>query len=151
MKKNKIITITITIAILSIIIIALFCQNKSLEKEIIEYSIENDSLFIMQYVLEDEQCLYFGKEEKEVLEKLPDPIYRKDVLLYDDSAGLNRLHFLYYPYIKRIKNGDSIHLHTYKWINPFSNRNMYYISFEKIGDKWIATTCLEYDSIFVQF
>ena len=149
MKKNKI--IIITIAILSIIIIALFCQNKSLENDCIEYSREIDSLFIMQYVLEDEQCLYFGKEEKEVLEKLPDPIYRKDVLLYDDSAGLNRLHFLYYPYIKRIKNGDSIHLHTYKWINPFSNRNIYYISFEEIDDKWIATTCLEYDSISIQF
>lgn len=149
MKKNKF-TI-ITIAILSILVLVLFFQNKSLENDCIEYSREIDSLFMMQYVREDEQCLYFGKEEKEVLEKLPDPIYRKDVLLYDDSAGLNRLHFLYYPYIKRIKNGDSIHLHTYKWINPFSNRNMYYISFEKIGDKWIATTCLEYDSIFVQF
>ena len=149
MKKNKF-TI-ITIAILSILVLLLFFQNKSLENDCIEYSREIDSLFMMQYVREDEQCLYFGKEEKEVLEKLPDPIYRKDVLLYDDSAGLNRLHFLYYPYIKRIKNGDSIHLHTYKWINPFSNRNMYYISFEKIGDKWIATTCLEYDSIFVQF
>ena len=149
MKKNKF-TI-ITIAILSILVLVLFFQNKSLENDCIEYSREIDSLFIMQYVLEDEQCLYFGKEEKEVLEKLPDPIYRKDVLLYDDSAGLNRLHFLYYPYIKRIKNGDSIHLHTYKWINPFSNRNIYYISFEEIDDKWIATTCLEYDSISIQF
>lgn len=149
MKKNKF-TI-ITIAILSILVLVLFFQNKSLENDCIEYSREIDSLFMMQYVREDEQCLYFGKEEKEVLEKLPDPIYRKDVLLYDDSTDLDRLHVLYYPYIKRIKNGDSIHLHTYKWINPFSNRNMYYISFEKIGDKWIATTCLEYDSIFVQF
>ena len=149
MKKNKF-TI-ITIAILSIIIIALFCQNKSLEIDCIDYSREIDSLFIMQYVLEDEQCLYFGKEEKEVLEKLPDPIYRHDVLFYNDSIDLNRLHVLYYPYIDRIKNGDSIHLHTYKWINPFSNRNIYYISFEEIDDKWIATTCLEYDSISIQF
>ncbi len=148
MKKNK--TIIITIAILSIIIIALFCQNRLLEKQIIEHSIENDNLFMMQYIREDEQCLYFGKEEKDVLEKLPEPIYCHDVLLYDDG-DLNRLKVLYYPYIDRIKNGDSIHLHTYKWVNPFSNRNMYYISFEKIGDKWIATTCLEYDSIFVQF
>ena len=149
MKKNKF-TI-ITIAILSILVLVLFFQNKSLENDCIEYSREIDSLFMMQYIREDEQCLYFGKEEKEVVEKLPDPIYRKDVLLYDDSAGLNRLHFLYYPYIKRIKNGDSIHLHTYKWINPFSNRNIYYISFEEIDDKWIATTCLEYDSISIQF
>ncbi|MBR5832717.1 MAG: hypothetical protein IKY79_08925 [Bacteroidales bacterium] len=149
MKKNKF-TI-ITIAILSILVLVLFFQNKSLENDCIEYSREIDSLFMMQYVREDEQCLYFGKEEKEVVEKLPDPIYCHDVLLYNDSTDLDRLHVLYYPYIKRIKNGDSIHLHTYKWINPFSNRNMYYISFEKIGDKWIATTCLEYDSIFVQF
>lgn len=149
MKKNKF-TI-ITIAILSILVLVLFFQNKSLENDCIEYSREIDSLFMMQYIREDEQCLYFGKEEKEVVEKLPDPIYRHDVLFYNDSIDLNRLHVLYYPYIDRIKNGDSIHLHTYKWINPFSNRNMYYISFEKIGDKWIATTCLEYDSIFVQF
>ena len=106
---------------------------------------------MMQYIREDEQCLYFGKEEKEVVEKLPDPIYRHDVLFYNDSIDLNRLHVLYYPYIDRIKNGDSIHLHTYKWINPFSNRNIYYISFEEIDDKWIATTCLEYDSISIQF
>ena len=149
MKKNKF-TI-ITIAILSILVLVLFFQNKSLENDCIEYSREIDSLFIMQYVLEDEQCLYFGKEEKEVLEKLPDPIYRHDVLFYNDSIDLNRLHVLYYPYIDRIKNGDSIHLHTYKWINPFSNRNIYYISFEEIDDKWIATTCLEYDSISIQF
>lgn len=149
MKKNKF-TI-ITIAILSILVLVLFYQNKSLENDCIEYSREIDSLFMMQYIREDEQCLYFGKEEKEVVEKLPDPIYRHDVLFYNDSIDLNRLHVLYYPYIDRIKNGDSIHLHTYKWINPFSNRNMYYISFEKIGDKWIATTCLEYDSISIQF
>jgi hypothetical protein len=149
MKKNKF-TI-ITIAILSILVLVLFFQNKSLENDCIEYSREIDSLFMMQYVREDEQCLYFGKEEKEVVEKLPDPIYRHDVLFYNDSIDLNRLHVLYYPYIDRIKNGDSIHLHTYKWINPFSNRNIYYISFEKIGDKWIATTCLEYDSISIQF
>lgn len=149
MKKNKF-TI-ITIAILSILVLVLFFQNKSLENDCIEYSREIDSLFMMQYIREDEQCLYFGKEEKEVVEKLPDPIYRHDVLFYNDSIDLNRLHVLYYPYIDRIKNGDSIHLHTYKWINPFSNRNIYYISFEKIGDKWIATTCLEYDSISIQF
>ena len=149
MKKNKF-TI-ITIAILSILVLVLFFQNKSLENDCIEYSREIDSLFMMQYVREDEQCLYFGKEEKEVVEKLPDPIYRHDVLFYNDSIDLNRLHVLYYPYIDRIKNGDSIHLHTYKWINPFSNRNIYYISFEEIDDKWIATTCLEYDSISIQF
>jgi hypothetical protein len=149
MKKNKF-TI-ITIAILSILVLVLFFQNKSLENDCIEYSREIDSLFMMQYVREDEQCLYFGKEEKEVVEKLPDPIYRHDVLFYNDSIDLNRLHVLYYPYIDRIKNGDSIHLHTYKWINPFSNRNIYYISFEEIDDKWIATTCLEYDSTFIQF
>ena len=149
MKKNKI-TI-ITIAILSILVLILFFQNKSLENDCIGYSREIDSLFMMQYVREDEQCLYFGKEEKEVVEKLPDPIYRHDVLFYNDSIDLNRLHVLYYPYIDRIKNGDSIHLHTYKWINPFSNRNIYYISFEEIDDKWIATTCLEYDSISIQF
>ena len=149
MKKNKF-TI-ITIAILSILVLVLFFQNKSLENDCIEYSREIDSLFMMQYVREDEQCLYFGKEEKEVVEKLPNPIYRHDVLFYNDSIDLNRLHVLYYPYIDRIKNGDSIHLHTYKWINPFSNRNIYYISFEKIGDKWIATTCLEYDSMSIQF
>lgn len=149
MKKNKF-TI-ITIAILSILVLVLFFQNKSLENDCIEYSREIDSLFMMQYVREDEQCLYFGKEEKEVVEKLPNPIYRHDVLFYNDSIDLNRLHVLYYPYIDRIKNGDSIHLHTYKWINPFSNRNIYYISFEEIDDKWIATTCLEYDSISIQF
>lgn len=149
MKKNKF-TI-ITIAILSILVLVLFFQNKSLENDCIEYSREIDSLFMMQYIREDEQCLYFGKEEKEVVEKLPDPIYRHDVLFYNDSIDLNRLHVLYYPYIDRIKNGDSIHLHTYKWINPFSNRNIYYISFEEIDDKWIATTCLEYDSISIQF
>jgi hypothetical protein len=149
MKKNKF-TI-ITIAILSILVLVLFFQNKSLENDCIEYSREIDSLFMMQYIREDEQCLYFGKEEKEVVEKLPDPIYRHDVLFYNDSIDLNRLHVLYYPYIDRIKNGDSIHLHTYKWINPFSNRNIYYISFEEIDDKWIATTCLEYDSTFIQF
>jgi hypothetical protein len=149
MKKNKF-TI-ITIAILSILVLVLFFQNKSLENDCIEYSREIDSLFMMQYVREDEQCLYFGKEEKEVVEKLPNPIYRHDVLFYNDSIDLNRLHVLYYPYIDRIKNGDSIHLHTYKWINPFSNRNIYYISFEEIDDKWIATTCLEYDSTFIQF
>lgn len=149
MKKNKF-TI-ITIAILSILVLVLFFQNKSLENDCIEYSREIDSLFMMQYVREDEQCLYFGKEEKEVVEKLPNPIYRHDVLFYNDSIDLNRLHVLYYPYIDRIKNGDSIHLHTYKWINPFSNRNIYYISFEEIDDKWIATTCLEYDSMSIQF
>ena len=149
MKKNKF-TI-IKIAILSILVLVLFFQNKSLENDCIEYSREIDSLFMMQYIREDEQCLYFGKEEKEVVEKLPDPIYRHDVLFYNDSIDLNRLHVLYYPYIDRIKNGDSIHLHTYKWINPFSNRNIYYISFEEIDDKWIATTCLEYDSISIQF
>ena len=149
MKKNKF-TI-ITIAILSILVLVLFFQNKSLEKDCIEYSREIDSLSMMQYVREDEQCLYFGKEEKEVVEKLPDPIYRHDVLFYNDSIDLNRLHILYYPYIDRIKNGDSIHLHTYKWINPFNNKNIYYISFEEIDDKWIATTCLEYDSMSIQF
>ena len=57
MKKNKL-TI-ITIAILSILVLVLFFQNKSLENDCIEYSREIDSLFMMQYVREDEQCLYF--------------------------------------------------------------------------------------------
>lgn len=150
MKIKKIIFVLIGIGIGVVCFIAgRWTKNVQCEEDTIccDYALEIDSLKWAEVIREDEQLPYYGMKKEEVLALLPLP-KRTDIeiILYDNETIL-QWHWLYNPYKKRLAGTqDTIIVDQYYWYIPYHDRPDLFIVFEKRGEEWIASTCVQWDS-----
>jgi hypothetical protein len=110
-----------------------------------DYAVKIDSLEKMEFIREDEQLPYYGMKKEEVLALLPSP---KDIwseMILCDST-IQKMFWLYNPYKEKLKGTrDTIIVDTYYWEIPYHDRPNLYIVFEKRGEEWIVSTCVQWD------
>jgi hypothetical protein len=118
------------------------CKNTILY----DYAVKIDSLKQLEFIREDDQLPYYGMKRKEVLEILPLPQGDYTIILFDGDTLMN-LFWLYNPYKERLKGTqDTIIVSTYSWEIPYHDRPDLFIVFEKKGEEWVATRCVQWDS-----
>ena len=110
-----------------------------------DYVFKIDSLEDLEFLREDEQLPYRGMKKEEVLALLPSPKYNTIGTLFDDG-DVRHWHWIHNPYKEKIEGTrDTIIVDTYYWEIPYHDRPNLYIVFEKIGEEWIASTCVQWD------
>jgi hypothetical protein len=151
MKTKRIIfaLIIIVIGIISFIsgwkIKDIQCEESVLDERLLDYAIKIDSLKHIDFLRDEEQLPYYGMKKEEILPLLPEPKYHSIGMLFDDG-NVSSWFWLYNPYKDRIEGTqDTIIVDTYYWEIPYHDRPNLYIVFEKRGEEWIATACIQWD------
>lgn len=118
-----------------------------------------DSLTEMNFQLEDEQCLYYGKSKKEILAMSAKVVvdtgtffvFQGKVDGVIDFRG-TWIDFRHSPYRDRIMTAtDTLWFYYFSMENPFDFRDKLDILFEKTDSGWYANSCVEYNSEGIQF
>jgi len=104
-----------------------------------------DSIEMSMAFRSNKQLSYYGMKREEVLAVLPPPQYNENKIVYDDG-NIPSWHSLYRPYEDRvIGTQDTIIVNTCAWEIPYHDRPSLLIVFEKRGEEWIATKCLQWN------
>jgi len=146
MKKTTIIFAFIGIGMGVVCFIAGWkIKNVQCEYELYNYAWQVDSLTRLDWLREEEQLPYYGMKKEEVLALLPTTDYiNSGIILYDGGITQWRLH---YPYVERLRGTqDTIIVDTYYWKIPYHDRPDLFIVFEKQGEEWIVSACVQWDS-----
>jgi hypothetical protein len=147
MKMKKLIFALIGIAIGSICFaIGWWIKDVQCEDTILyDYAVKIDSLKWAETLRQDEQLPYYGMKREEVLALLPPPKDSGIGMLFDQE-NLSQWHWLYNPYKEKLKGTrDTIIINTCYWEIPYHDRPNLYIVFEKRGEEWIVSTCVQWD------
>ena len=120
------------------------------EKDIELYRYTIDSLAQLDHLRFNEECEFYGLEEKHILLNLPNPIISNDVVVTSKDAK-NFWPTSVYLYLKEKSINTPTHIHQYVWENPFSKRNIIDLCFVLEDSVWIARGCIEYDTNSVEF
>jgi hypothetical protein len=148
MKQKKLIFVLIGIVIGGICFaIGWWIKDVQCEDTILyDYAVKIDSLKGAETLRQDEQLPYYGMEKEKVLSLLPSPKDSGIGMLFDEE-NLPQWHWLYNPYKEKLKGTqDTIIVDTYYWEIPYHDRPNLYIVFEKRGEQWIVSTCVQWDS-----
>ena len=127
-------------------------QIDSLEEQI-------DSLKKLTFLMEDEQCLYYGKSKNEILAMSAKVAVdtgkfyvfkgKVDGVIDFRSTWIDFRHPQYRD--KIITATDTLWFYFYSMENPFNYRNKLDILFEKTDSGWYANSCVEYNPENNQF
>ncbi len=146
MKIRKIIFALIGVGIGIVCFLAGWCTRDKKEIICYDYARQIDSLNRLDYIRKNKQLPYYGMKMEEVLEMLPAPQGNRMSVLFD-SDTLMHLFWLYNSYKERLKGTrDTIIVNAYSWEIPYHDRPDLFIVFEKKGEEWIVTTCVQWDS-----
>jgi hypothetical protein len=110
-----------------------------------DYAVKIDSLKDLEFLRQDEQLPYRGMKKEEVLAFLPPPKYNTIGTLFD-NGNVRHWHWIYNPYKEKIEGTqDTIIVDTYYWEIPYHDRPSLFVVFEKRGEEWVVSTCVQWN------
>jgi hypothetical protein len=124
-----------------------------------DYAYQVDSLKRLNYLREDEQCLYYGKSKEEILAMNAKVVVDTgEFFVFQGKMDGNIdfrstfIAFRHPRYFEKIMTAtDTLWFYSFSMKNPFNYTNKLDILFEKTDSGWYANSCLEYNSEEVQF
>lgn len=147
--KNKVIIIAVILLLFCgniVLVFSLICKERTVE----QYWYTIDSLSHLDYLRYNEECEFYGSEEKNILLNLPQPIVSNDAVVTPEDVETFWPTSVYL-YIKKNGIDTPIHIHQHVWENPFSKRSILDLCFVMHDSTWIALGCLEFDTNKVEF
>ena len=127
------------------------------EKKEWNYFCEIDSLKKLETLREDVQLPYYGKNKDEVMEMFKGKVTIDSNVFYLLSGKIygidssNPFFMLHPRYLRKELSKDTLWLFFLRINNPFNQRPVTHIVFEKKDSGWYANSCMEYNPKEIEF
>lgn len=126
-------------------------KNRSYEKMEWDYLWEIDSLKQLENIREEAQLPYYGRSKDEVMQMFNGKVTIDSSFFYLLSGKIygtdssNPFFMLHPRYLNEELSKDTLWLFFLRIKNPFNQRSVTHIVFEKTDSGWYANSCMEYN------
>lgn len=137
--------------------IGLYIEKHSYEKKEWNYLCKIDSLKKLETLREEAQLPYYGKSKEDVMQMFNGKVTVDSSFFYLISKKINGTDstnpfFMLHPrYLRKELSKDTLWLFFLRINNPFNQRPITHIVFEKTDSGWYANSCMEYNPKEIYF